>query len=341
MDALNSILPHFLGLEGILSCQAYGNGHIHDTYRVTTATQNYILQRINHHIFKDVEGMMTNFELVTKHLQNCPDYTLEILETVFTKTGKSFIKDGDDNYWRCFPFIENTTSLDKLASPEQAYTIAHAFGTFIRALSDFHVEKLTTILPHFHDGVYRFEALKNAVLEADKELLNLAKSELNFIEAKRKVFKQVAKLKLPLRVVHNDTKANNILLDAESLIARCVIDLDTVMPGTVLSDFGDMVRICTNSEVEDSQDFEAIEMRKPIFEALQTGFLTALNDILTNEERTNLILGAKWLILEQACRFLTDFLQGSSYYKTEYPTHNLVRTHNQLRLYKSLVVQLG
>lgn len=341
MTELKQVFSQFLLENNIGTYQAFGNGHIHDTYRVETCTGTFIIQRINHHIFKDIEGMMTNIVLVSEYLSSQSDYTLEVLKPKCTHSGATYIQDDTGNYWRCFPFIENTATLEQLETPKQAYAIAHAFGTFIKTLSDFPVTKLKCTIPHFHNGIYRLQQLNNAVKYSSSGLKKSASTALNFIHSEQFIFDDISKLNLSTRVVHNDTKANNILMNAEGTLARCVIDLDTVMPGILLSDFGDMVRTCTSSVLEDSADFGAVEMQKPIFDALYNGFLVALGGVITVQERNALVLGTKWIILEQACRFLTDFLEGDCYYKTKYPTHNLVRAKNQIALYKSLVAQLG
>ncbi len=334
---MKHIITQFIKEESVQSNEVFGAGHIHDTYKVETTEGNFILQRINTTIFKDVLGVMQNIEQVASHLQQQGDYPMEILSPCYSKEDKSYYQDSDDSYWRMFPFIENTKVYVTIEQPEQAYPIAYAFGTFIGALSDLSSEKLAITLPDFHNGLYRLGQLKNAIPNATPSRLQLAKESLDFILQEEAVFKEVAVLKLPTRIVHNDTKADNILLDKEHLQAKCVIDLDTVMPGTLLSDFGDMVRTCTNSEVEDSDNFSAITMQRPIYEALETGFLDALQDSINPEERSALYLGAKWIILEQAVRFLADFLNNDSYYKTHYPMHNLVRTKNQIMLYRSLI----
>ncbi len=334
-----SIARYFLKNETITSCTVFGEGHIHGTYKITTNNSNFILQCINTDIFQDVPALMQNIANVSQYLQQQPTYPLEILTTQQVENGNSYYQHSDNSYWRMFPFIENTTTLSVVETSEQAYTIAHAFGTFIAALSPLPHSNINTIIPNFHDGLYRFRQLQHAIPQAATKRLQLAKTAIQFILEEKTVFEHIAALHLPIRIVHNDTKANNILLDKDSLAAKCVIDLDTVMCGTLLSDFGDMVRTCCNSEAEDSKDFESIEMRSNIYQALEAGFLESLHTHITRLERENLLLGTKWIILEQATRFLTDFLENDHYYKTYYPTHNLIRAGNQIALYKSLIEQ--
>lgn len=334
-DFLINISQQFFPLQQPKHIIPYGAGHINDTFRLIFAHQSYLLQRVNHHVFKEPEKLMENIQLIAGHLEK-NDFSNKILKPILTKEGKLLFNDELGNHWRVFPFFEKTTTFENVKNSQQAYTAARAFGTFTKALIDIEVEKLHITIPHFHDGLRRMRLFENALKTASENKIGQAILEIQFIIAHCDIFQKIANLQLPLRVTHNDTKINNILFDWKGEKALTIIDWDTIMPGIVLSDFGDMVRTFANSGKEDETNLAEVQVQPEILKALYQGYLEELSDMLTPIEKDNLIEGAKWIILMQAMRFLTDFLENDVYYKTEYIGHNWVRARNQIALFQSL-----
>jgi aminoglycoside phosphotransferase (APT) family kinase protein len=282
---------------------------------------------------------MDNIVAIANYLEASGQYPLRIAKPLPAPDGRVFWADTS-GFWRIFPFFEHTKAPEKQPSAEQAFEAARAYGIFLNALRDFPARQLSETIPGFHDTDRRW-AVFEAVLHDDPagRVAN-ARPEIEAMYAAKPVFDQISALKrdsLPLRVTHNDTKAGNVLLDVSTDRAVSVIDWDTVMPGVVLSDFGDMVRTFASNSYEDDPH-EAVAIRKPVLEALSEGFLSETAALLTPIERTNLMLGGQWIVGEQALRFLADYLAGDPYYKIAYPTHNLVRAKNQLALFDRLFV---
>ncbi|MEM6697567.1 MAG: aminoglycoside phosphotransferase family protein [Bacteroidota bacterium] len=340
---MKEILQQFLELEHSPTFQRLGKGHIHQTLLVEVFVkgkkQKYVLQQINNQVFTNPLDLMQNLEEIVHHLQQRKKYPLAILTPMLTRQGELCFQSGDKNYWRLFPFFENTFTVNKVKNLKQAFHAAKAFGQFSKALSDFPTEVLVPILPDFHNSPKRYNHYKSVLQQAVQIRLESAVEVIHFVEKNAFLFDLIQQLSLPLRVVHNDTKIDNVLLKKETGEGYCVIDLDTVMPDTILADFGDMVRTFTNSEAEDSTDYHKVVARIEIFDALCKGYLSEVKVMLTLEEKENLLEGAKWIILEQCLRFLIDYLANDVYYPTKYPTHNLVRASNQMHLFQSIVQQ--
>ena len=344
MTNLDSLALAFFRFDRWIGASPLGNGHINDTYRIdfeeNGAARAFVLQRLNHEVFRQPEAVMDNIQRVTGYLAAQPGYPLAALAPVPTLGGHSFHRDPAGNYWRVFPMLENTFAPETIASPTEAREAARAYGAFARALRDFPAHTLADTIPGFHDTDRRWQVFEEIL---DKNPVGRCISAQPEIEAMRRakpVFDQISSLKssgvLPLRVTHNDTKAGNVLLDSATGRAVAVIDLDTVMPGTILSDFGDMVRTFVPSRYEDDPDTENLTLRTDILDALTDGFLSETADFLSTVEREHLLLGASWIVGEQALRFLTDYLAGDPYYKTRYPDHNLVRARNQIAVLSAL-----
>jgi Ser/Thr protein kinase RdoA (MazF antagonist) len=297
--------------------------------------QTWLLQRLNHHIFRQPEAVMQNIQLVAEHLGSQP-YQMKILAPRPTRSGQWLHHDERGNYWRVFPFFDKTITYDKVGSPSQAHEAARAFGAFARALDGLDPQQLQITIPGFHDGLKRLNDFLQNLENALPERLAEARNEVDYILSNQLIFNQITKLNLPLRAIHHDTKINNLLFDEKTGKAVCVIDLDTVMPGTVLSDFGDLVRTGTCLAEEDEADLSKIEFRKTVYDALMEGFLAEMGGLLTPAERNALPLAGPWLTLMQAVRFLGDYLNGDAYYKVKYPQHNLVRAKNQLTLFEQM-----
>lgn len=338
-------------LEGeIINSTPFGSGHINDTFKITTTGSNfnlYLLQRINHHIFQDVEGLMNNIETVCNHLKKNLAYLGEkevqkrTMTIVQTHNNKNYHKDESGEYWRIFLLIPDTRSYDILETTEQAYSGGMAFGQFQKQLSDLDPTKIVEILPNFHNIEFRMNNLRDAIANNLKRRVEDVQKLLDYIFEREEKMRTILELgrmnKLPLRITHNDTKFNNVLLDKDDNV-QCVIDLDTVMPGYVAYDFGDAIRTIINSAAEDEEDISKIVLNIPLFQAFTSGYLSEAKDFLTEAEVDSLIPGVHLLPYMQAVRFLTDYINGDTYYKISYPEHNLVRTKAQLKLVHELEI---
>ena len=319
-------------IEGeVISVEPYGNGHINRTLLVTTTEKRYILQRINNNVFPNTDVLMDNICRVTEHLQS---KGLETLHVIPTKDGKSYVK-GEDCY-RVYDFIENTVTYQTADSAEIFQASGYAFGEFANYLSAFDAGKLTEIIPHFHDTPKRFADFEKAVCDNLSGRKDTCLREIEFVMSRKDTLSQItdalASGKLPLRVTHNDTKLNNILMDATTGQARAVIDLDTIMPGSMLYDFGDSIRFGASTAAEDEQDLDKVHYDINLFRAYAQGYVKAVKDSITQDEASMLPIGAYMMTIECGMRFLTDYLNGDTYFATKYPTHNLVRCRTQFKL---------
>lgn len=338
-------------LEGnVISSSPFGSGHINDTYKITTDSLNndlYLLQRINHNIFQDVNGLMNNIEIVCNHLKQKLAHLGEVevgkrtMTIVKTLDGENYYKDNNDEYWRIFLLIPNTTSYDILETTEQAFSGGMAFGEFQKQLSDLDPNQIIEILPNFHNVEFRLNNLKEAITKDSASRVSKVEDLLAYVFQREQKMRTILELgragKLPLRITHNDTKFNNVLLDKDDNV-QCVIDLDTVMPGYVAYDFGDAIRTIINSAAEDEEDVAKIVLNIPLFQSFTAGYLSQAREFLTASEIDSLIYAVHLLPYMQAVRFLTDYLAGDTYYKIAYPEHNLVRTKAQLKLVHELEI---
>lgn len=319
-----------------VSCERYGHGHINETYLVITDNGTwYILQKINHHVFKNVDNLMHNIASVTRHLGAKDSDPRHVLTIVPTVDNQDYLKD-DQGYWRMYVFVTDSICLERAESERDFASSAFAFGNFQNMLSDFPADTLHETIPHFHDTPVRFEALKKAVQEDIKTRAASVQEEIAFAFTREKDCSLMTDMlkagTLPLRVTDNDTKLNNVMLDAKTRQPLCVIDLDTVMPGLAGNDFGDSIRFGASTAAEDEKDLHKVNFSLPLFTAYTKGFLSACRDNLTQEEIDTLPLGAKLMTLECGIRFLTDYLQGDTYFRTKYPEHNLIRCRTQFKL---------
>lgn len=342
---MNEILKLFNIKGNILSCEAHGGGYINDTYLVTCENEDgshirYILQRINHNIFKDPFSLMENFAMVCDYLKeivrnNGGDPFRETLTIVPTKDNQKLVC-VDGNYYRMLLFIEGTVCHEVSQGANDFYKCAKAFGNFQHMLKDFPAEKLTETIPNFHNTPKRFETFLKAVEENKSGRAHLVQDEINFILERKSVTDSLIDLlnagEIPLKVTHNDTKLSNILMDEKTDDSLCVIDLDTIMPGLAAYDFGDSIRAGACYSTEDEKDLSKVYVVLELFEAYVKGFIEGCKDGLIKKEIETLPLGAKVITLEQGIRFLSDYLDGDLYYKTQYADHNLDRTRTQLKL---------
>jgi Ser/Thr protein kinase RdoA (MazF antagonist) len=332
-----------------IHAHAYGSGHINDTYCVTfdQAGQRvrHVVQRINHNVFKDPLRLMENIERVTRHAlatlkaAGNPQAYRRTLTCIPALDGKPFTTDANGNFWRVYPFIEGARGYDELETNEQAYQAARAFGEFQKLAATLGGARLHETIPDFHHTPKRLEALKAAVLldSAGRAMECAAEIDFAFAHAAdcSRVIDMMETGEIPERVVHNDTKLNNVLLDDATAEGVCVIDLDTTMPGSVLYDFGDMVRTATPATREDDPDPDDRTVRLDRFEALARGYLSSAV-FLTDSERAMLAFSGKLITLEVGIRFLTDYLSGDVYFKIKRQRHNLDRCRNQFAFVRAL-----
>lgn len=346
-----ALLASEFDIEGrVVDVSPFGSGHINDTFRVLTdepGAAPYLLQRVNHHVFKDVAAVMDNIQRVTSHLKAryAAEFTesnhidRRVLTLIPTAGDESFHRDEQHNFWRMFILLDETRTYDIVVTPQQAREGGRAFGQFQRMLADLDVGLIHEVLPDFHHIGNRLAQLGRAVAADRVGRVAQVRSELTFIKARERrmhaILDLAAQGRLPIRITHNDTKFNNVLLDADDR-AQCVIDLDTVMPGYVAYDFGDAIRTIINRAAEDEADLDKVRLNVPLFEAYAVGYFEEAHYFLTADEVASLMEGVLLFPYMQAVRFLTDFLEGDHYYKVRHADHNLQRTRAQLKLVSEL-----
>lgn len=352
---LESIFERFR-IEGeFLSAAPYGGGHINDTYlgrfklnhskEHEPATKGYLLQSINHHVFKEPPKVMENIERVTHYaheqiLAAGGDPDRETLNLIPTRDGASFFCSPEGEYWRMYQYIEGTSTYEVAESLDQVYHAAKAFGNFQKLLDSLPGPRLHETIPNFHHTRKRFEVFLKA-LEADSaNRASSVKPEIDFILQREKdasvIVDLIAQRKLPERVTHNDTKLNNVLIDNLTGEGICVIDLDTMMPGSALYDFGDLVRVGIATAAEDEPDLSKVGVNLRLFDPLARGYLDATRDFLSPLEWDLLTFAGRLITYEQAIRFLGDYLNGDVYYKVHRPGHNLDRARTQIKMIEGM-----
>ena len=326
-----------------------GDGFINDTFFVKTSDENdpdYLLQRKNKNIFKDVPGMMGNIQKVTSHLKAKieaagGDTSREAMTIIEVENGDPYFVDEEGNYWTMCLFIKNNITYESADSPELAYAGGKGIGKFQAMLSDMK-EPLVDILPGFHNIRFRYEQWDEILEEDPKGRKKDLCEEISWVESRRdemlEFWELVENGTIPTRVTHNDTKINNILFDKDGK-DLCVIDLDTVLNSTVLNDFGDAMRSYANTGLEDDENLENVSMDMEIFKAYTKGYLEETISFLTEKELEYLAFSARYITFEQVLRFLMDYIDGDQYYKTKSPQHNLIRTHAQYKLLRSMEEQ--
>lgn len=339
-----NIFEHFDIAGTLVNCERYGEGHINDTFLWTVedngVVKRYIMQRINNRLFTDVEKLMRNIELVTAFcresvIKNGGDPMRECMNIIYTKDGKSFFYE-DDGFFRVTVFIEGATTYQVVRKPQDFYESAVAFGKFAKLLADFDASKLYEVLPDFHNTKVRYQNFLRAVQKDVCGRCKEVEKEIEWMKAHSdlcgKIVDKIASGEIPLRVTHNDTKLNNVMIDDETGKGIAVIDLDTVMPGSLCYDFGDSIRFGCNPSAEDEPDLTKVNFRFDLYEAYLEGYLSAVGDCITEEERENLPMGAVLMTYECGMRFLTDYLEGDTYFRTTRPGQNLDRVHTQMKL---------
>ncbi len=342
---LNEALEAFDFGGQLIGAVRFGKGHINDTFAVYTQENDecvrYILQRVNSFVFKNPIQVMSNIKGVTDYIKNIisqsgGDVKRETLSLVNAKDGNYFFTDSDGAIWRVYSFIEDAYCFQSIEKPEHFYNSAVAFGTFQKYLGNYPAETLYETIPMFHNTKNRYKNFEAAV-SADK--LNRAKDvlpEIEFFKARKEDCNKLVDLlesgKLPLRVTHNDTKLNNVMIDKKTEKGICVIDLDTVMPGLSVYDFGDSIRFGANHSAEDEKDLSKVNFDIELFDIYAKGYLEAAGDTLTDLEKECLSWGAKLMTLECGMRFLTDYLEGDVYFKIHREGQNLDRARTQIKL---------
>ena len=323
-------------IEGTpVACHEFGSGHINYTYKVVTdASREYVLQRINKFVFKDPVRLMENAGAVTDFLRTRVEDSRMALHFIPTYDNKFYFKDDRDEYWRMYDFIGGFC-LDAPESDADFYESAVAFGRFQHMLSDFPAHTLFETIPNFHNTIDRYRQLKESINRDECGRLEGVREDVNFMLDREDLACTLQRLldngELPLRVTHNDTKLNNVLLDKKTRKSLCVLDLDTVMPGLSLYDFGDSIRFGAATAAEDEKDLSKMELDLHLFEVYTRGFLEAATS-LTDREVELLPLGAFVITIELATRFMKDYLDGDHYFKIAYPEHNLDRARSQMKL---------
>jgi Ser/Thr protein kinase RdoA (MazF antagonist) len=344
---IRQVARHFQIAGELVSATPYGSGHINDTFRAVYrqggGTVRYIHQHINHHVFRDPIALMNNIARVTSHIRGKlagdPDVDRRALTLVPALDGGYLYRDDHGYFWRTYWFIEGAHTHDTVQTPQQAYEAARAFGRFQQLLADLPAPRLHDTIPDFHHTPKRFATLDAAILADSVNRARLAKSEIEFSRQRIAITGTLLAAGLPERITHNDTKFNNVMLDDQTGEAVCVVDLDTVMPGLALYDFGDMVRTTTSPAAEDERDLRKVTMQLPLFEALVRGYLSSAGEFLTPGEIRHLSFAGKLIAFEIGIRFLTDYLAGDTYFKVHRPDHNLDRCRAQFRLVESIEQQ--
>lgn len=338
---LRAIIEQFEIDGEILKVQNYGSGHINATYRVETTEDEYILQKVNTSVFKNMDQLVENVAGVTAYLaeaiaQKGGNPKRETLQVIHTKDGQNYYKGEDGYSYRMYYFINDASCYDTVEKPEDFYESAVAFGKFQSLLASYPAETLHETIPNFHHTAKRFETFRQAV---EKDICGRAASaqeEIAFVMNHALDIPVLTDMlesgALPLRVTHNDTKLNNIMIDNKTGKGICILDLDTVMPGLSVNDFGDSIRFGANTAVEDETDLDKVSLDLGLYETYVKGFLEGCQGILTENELKMLPMGAKMMTLECGMRFLTDYLEGDTYFKIHREYHNLERCRCQFAL---------
>ncbi len=329
-------------IEGdVTNIAPYGEGHINSTFLVNTTAKNYILQKINTTVFKKPENVMNNIVLVTKFLADKGTLSLSVVNT---KENEPMLRTEDGCY-RVYDFIEDSVTYQKAESVEVFKNAGYAFGEFQNSLAEFDASLLFETIERFHDTPKRFNDFKIALENNKSGRKDTCLDEISFVLERENTYgeivKALAEKRIPLRVTHNDTKLNNILMDGDTQKGKAVIDLDTVMPGSMLYDFGDSIRFGASTAAEDEKDLSKVNFDINLFRAYAEGFLGAVKNSITDEETKLVSYSAYLMTMECGMRFLADYLDGDTYFATKYPEHNLVRCRTQFKLASQMQAKMA
>jgi aminoglycoside phosphotransferase (APT) family kinase protein len=347
---LKNVSRHFQIYGQIMHAEPLKIGHINETYTATydqSGTRvRYIHQKLNQKVFENPDGVMNNIMRVTGHIRqkleasNTPDLTRRSLIVIPTRDGQPFHRNGDGEVWRTFVYVEGVQTHEAVQNSAQAFQAGKAFGEFQGNLVDLPGGRLVETIPDFHNTRKRFATLVAAVQKDHVNRAASARPEIEFAMKRQAItsviLNAMAKKQIPERITHNDTKFNNVMLDVVTGEAMCIVDLDTVMPGCALYDFGDMVRTTTSPTLEDELDLSKVKMQMPMFKMLAKGYLTAAGQFLTKREKELIAFSGKLITFEIGLRFLTDYLSGDVYFRTHRPGHNLDRCRTQFKLVESI-----
>jgi Ser/Thr protein kinase RdoA (MazF antagonist) len=333
-----TILNEF-GIESDASVKPFGSGLINNTWLISEKENDFILQRINHNVFKDPFAIASNIHLLCDHLkEQHPDYLFPCPRKTITGDNMAFIEN--EGYFRMFPFIKNSHTIDIVSSPSQAYEAAKQFGRFTNLLSEFPVDKLKITLPDFHNLPLRYSQFEKAIQEGNKERIKQSVAMISFLEDQQEIVSISEQIcndpNFKKRVTHHDSKINNVLFN-DSNKGLCVVDLDTVMPGYFISDFGDMMRTYLSPVSEEEKDISKIEIREEYFKAIAEGYLNEMGKELTTVEKKYLVYAGKFMVYMQTLRFLADYLNNDIYYGSKYEGQNFIRANNQVCLLKRII----
>jgi hypothetical protein len=332
----DTVISEFFPGQTPLSFSPHGNGLINHTLKLLMPSGKYLLQRVNLQVFPDPDTLAHNIHQLHQHLSNQAS-SLQILQPVYTHDNQPYAISPDRQYWRIFEFIDHAQATDQVQDPQQAFLTGQAFGTFLRLLSTLPPTALRETIPHFHNSMMRWTSFCRILQSDPHQRAAMALPEIQTIQHHHRIFHDIASLPLPTRIVHNDAKIGNILFCNATGKVLAVTDWDTVMPGTLLADFGDLTRSIVNPFPEDHPNIDEVDINIPHFQKLCEGFLQALDSVMLPIEKDNLLKGAQWIVLEQAMRFLADYIAGDTYYTIDYPDHNLVRARNQCKLFTMLL----
>jgi len=343
---IREIVSHFNIKGEFLEFESVNTGHINDSYLIKTTSfdhPGYFLQWINSYIFKDVEGLMNNISVVTNHLAGKlaenEALAFKVLEIIPCTDGKKYYHDTHGQYWRLYTYIENMHGYDVVENTKIAYEGGKAFGIFMSLLADLPANRLIEIIPDFHNMEKRLDTFYKSLAVNPIDRVKGIPAQIDFVKKRAEQMLIIPTLikqgKLPVRITHNDTKFNNILFDATER-AMCIVDLDTVMPGSILFDFGDAIRTGANTAIEDEKDLTRVDLNIPIYEAYTSGFIKSTRHTLTEVEINHLAFSARFMTFIIGLRFLTDFVDGDPYFRTSYPEHNLDRAKVQFRLVEAM-----
>ena len=335
-NGINQVPLHAFWEDQVTEVTEITAGLVHATFLVRVAEKRYILQRVNTNVFKKADQVLENIKLVTQHLSSDSDYRLQVPKIVTTLSGQDAFITGTNDHWRCLSYIEGSTTKTSLSSTNEAFQVSQAFGSFAASLSTLEPQRLHCTIDGFHDAKGRLAQFETAITRGDPNRIAKVKTEILFLQKHYHIADQIIGLQLPTKIAHNDPKITNVLFDLSGQ-PLSIIDLDTVMPGSPLHDFGDLVRSMAASLVEDDDNFDRISIDRPIYDAIENGFRAGAGPTLSTIESDHLFLGAAYIIFEQAVRFLADYLQGDVYYRITHPEHNLVRARNQIALLQSFM----
>jgi Ser/Thr protein kinase RdoA (MazF antagonist) len=319
--------------------QPFGSGLINTTWKIIKGDEQYIVQKINHAVFKQPDYIAANIRLLANYLSKTHPEYLFVAPVKTTNNQEMFFIQGD-GYYRIFPFIKNSHTIDVVTNAQQAYEAAKQFGAFTKRLAGFNAADLKTTLPDFHNLSLRYQQFEQALVNGNRQRIQTSPEEINQLKKNKYIVDEFEKVKLntdfKIRVTHHDTKISNVLFDEQDH-GLCVIDLDTVMPGYFISDVGDMLRTYLSPASEEENDFSKLEIRDEYFEAIVNGYLSEMNEELSKKEKQSFIYAGKFMIYMQALRFFTDYLNNDLYYGSKYEGHNLIRAKNQMVLLQLLM----